>query len=583
MKRIELFVKGIIRYIKNFCFVNKTEITIVLLLLYIIEYMHLVSFGLHKEMLMEHITSIFIDCMFLVIIAGCVTWFRKRYAYIVAGTIAFLWILPNVVYYRFFSQYLSFSCIQEIGNFNGTWWFGYLDKAFKPLDITIVIAFLAILVLSVTRIERRKRLNIKWILVAEGIALCFSCFVIPFQRAVKWNMNYEVETLEKAIDLYECNSTPLIYKYGIFRSQIYFNVTHFHTGIDLTQNDMLEISECIESRRSQVHDGFGVAKNKNVVFILVESFLSVALDKTVDGQKVMPCLSSLLSEEGTYYNPNIHQNICAGESADGQLIYMTGLLPIRNVITVTECLHSDVIGFPMMLRDSLGYTTCMTLPTNPSFYHQTEINKKYGIDRIESVLNNGMFTNDETLFMSAARIDKTLKQPFFHILLSLSMHGPYDKESYNDNEWNVKFPNMYSAQFKNYLRVCHYTDKQIGKYIEHLKKDGLWENTLVVIVADHEAHDWLLNTDKKNLNDGKLPLIIANTGISPDVFSSNDANQIDVFPTLLDLVGINPKWRGLGHSLMNQDYNHQTNLENEYEISEKIIRGNYFRKANMKK
>lgn len=39
----------------------------------------------------------------------------------------------------------------------------------------------------------------------------------------------------------------------------------------------------------------------------------------------------------------------------------------------------------------------------------------------------------------------------------------------------------------NYLRSVHYADSAIGEFIDNLDKEGLLENTVLVIYGDHDA------------------------------------------------------------------------------------------------
>lgn len=52
-------------------------------------------------------------------------------------------------------------------------------------------------------------------------------------------------------------------------------------------------------------------------------------------------------------------------------------------------------------------------------------------------------------------------------------------------------------------------------------------------------------------------------------------NQIDIFTTVLDLLGIESEWHGLGHSILNSNYKNSL-TERAWELSEQIIKGRYF-------
>ena len=81
----------------------------------------------------------------------------------------------------------------------------------------------------------------------------------------------------------------------------------------------------------------GTAK-PNLIFIIVESYLSQTSDLKVDGKEITPFLNRLKRDSTVYYNGQMQPNINIGESSDGQFIDMTGVLPLilyLSLITIT--------------------------------------------------------------------------------------------------------------------------------------------------------------------------------------------------------------------------------------------------------
>lgn len=72
-----------------------------------------------------------------------------------------------------------------------------------------------------------------------------------------------------------------------------------------------------------------------------------------------------------------------------------------------------------------------------------------------------------------------------------------------------------------------------------------------------------------------LPIVLLNSHIAKNKFYPGRINQIDLYPTLLDMFGLNSKWRGMGHSLLREDYNNKITPEKRH-ISSMIINGDYF-------
>ena len=110
--------------------------------------------------------------------------------------------------------------------------------------------------------------------------------------------------------------------------------------------------------------------------------------------------------------------------------------------------------------------------------------------------------------------------------------------------------------------------------IKHLKQQGLYDNSVIVIAADHQAHPAHLNMADSQVID-ELPLYIINGGINSSNAWTGRCNQLDVYTTLLDIYGVRSTWRGLGHSLLNANYQ-EYNVERLQTLSDWIIRSNYF-------
>lgn len=91
-----------------------------------------------------------------------------------------------------------------------------------------------------------------------------------------------------------------------------------------------------------------------------------------------------------------------------------------------------------------------------------------------------------------------------------------------------------------YLACVSYIDAQIGKIIDRLKENGLYENTVIVLWGDHGFHlgdkgIWGKHTTYEQAT--RAPLLIVNAG-TPSGKSVAPVNFIDIFPTLCELTGL---------------------------------------------
>ena len=170
---------------------------------------------------------------------------------------------------------------------------------------------------------------------------------------------------------------------------------------------------------------------------------------------------------------------------------------------------------------------------------------------------------------------KGLFKPFLSIVLSLSTHAPYDHFVGIDYlAGNTSLP----AKYRNYLNTCHYTDEHLGSFIQSLKQNGVYDNSLIIICADHHAHVGRMGItgDQSYKVSSHIPLFVINGGIDKTSYWSGEFHQLDTYTTILDLLGIDIPWKGLGHTILSDNYENSVSSLT-YDISRMIIEGDYFR------
>jgi choline-sulfatase len=98
-----------------------------------------------------------------------------------------------------------------------------------------------------------------------------------------------------------------------------------------------------------------------------------------------------------------------------------------------------------------------------------------------------------------------------------------------------------------------FADLWLGKLLDAVKRLGLADDTVVVVMADHgEAwgeHKAYFHGSDLFDEQLRVPLVIAVPGQRPHVFPDEVA-LVDVGPTLLDMVGVAPFPTMRGHSLL---------------------------------
>ena len=368
------------------------------------------------------------------------------------------------------------------------------------------------------------------------------------------------------------------------------NLTHFQDGCIRVAAyelyDMIHVTELSEDQKKDISAYYlnhskrmtshqPISEVQNVIFILLESFLSAPIDLKVEGKEITPFLNQLKRDSSVYYNGNMVSDIERGESGDGQFVYMTGILPLRTKMTVGQVKNHTLQSLPILLKEYCGVKQSeIIFPTMPNLWQQADMNKVYGFTEsfcMEDIVgspNNPI--DDEKIFSFAAKRLDAVKEPFFSLILSVSTHSPYNHFIGEDLHL---VDESFSEYYRNYLNTCHYLDKQLCRYFNQLKKKDIYRKSLIVLCADHHAHSNRL--DMNGCISHHTPLFIVNGNIKTDEVWNGEFHQLDVYTTVLDLLCVKSAWKGLGHTLLLPYYCSSVNDE-AIRISDWIIEGDYF-------
>ena len=151
---------------------------------------------------------------------------------------------------------------------------------------------------------------------------------------------------------------------------------------------------------------------------------------------------------------------------------------------------------------------------------------------------------------------KTIPKP-----AALSVRWKKDQMILNDKS-NLKL----AQEIKEaYFATTTFMDAQIGRILKKLKRTGLDKNTIVVFTSDHGYHlsehgHWQKQTLFDNAT--RVPLIFSGPGIESGQRSNSPVEMIDIYPTLMELTGIEAPDHVVGKSLTPIFENNNVNIRN---------------------
>ena len=108
---------------------------------------------------------------------------------------------------------------------------------------------------------------------------------------------------------------------------------------------------------------------------------------------------------------------------------------------------------------------------------------------------------------------------------------------------------------RSYLACTTFVDSQVKRVLDALDRNGLRDNTIIVLWSDHGWHIGEKEITGKNTlwDDGtRVPLLFAGPGVEAGQVCAKPAELLDVYPTLVDLIGAEKTDQLEGISLLPQ-------------------------------
>lgn len=164
------------------------------------------------------------------------------------------------------------------------------------------------------------------------------------------------------------------------------------------------------------------------------------------------------------------------------------------------------------------------------------------------------------------------KKPFFMTVSHIEPHHQNDRKHYEGPDGSkVKYKNYpvpedlkalggnHPEEYPDYLGACEAVDQNLGRLVERLKQDGLYENTVIIYSSDHGCHFKTRNLDghgydmyKRTGHDSVLhvPLVISGGPFLGGVSVSQIVSTSSIPKTILALAGVDVGDAMIGENLL---------------------------------
>lgn len=210
---------------------------------------------------------------------------------------------------------------------------------------------------------------------------------------------------------------------------------------------------------------------------------------------------------------------------------------IESIVSTLKSEGYDTSFFHGAANGSMGFLGFSNILGIDHYYGRTEFNNDAEFDGYW-----GIWDEPFLQFMKNT-LDKK-KTPFFASAFTVSSHEPYI------------IPEKYKDRFKEgdvpMHKCVEYTDYAFQRFFNEAQKQPWFSNTIFVLVADH-SNQIFYDKYRKPINRYAVPILIYQPNSTYVGVDTDLAQQIDIYPTILDMIGYDKPFRSWGRSLFDKE------------------------------
>lgn len=493
-------------------------------------------------------------------------------------------LIVSVVYYREFTDFMTINVMFGYSSVSQ----GLTTSSFsmlKPQDVVIIGDMVVVLILL---LARKIRLDERPVIRRQAVAMTsLSLFLLMFNIVLG-----EIDRPQLLTRTFDRNY--LVKYLGIDTFTVYDGLKTARNNqarSNAGSSDLNRVISYTQKNYAQPNpEMFGIAKNRNIIVIHLESFQQFLINYKLNGKEVTPFLNSLYNGRETYSFSNFFNEVGQGKTSDAETMLETGAfgLPQGSLFSALGT-DNTFEAAPAILNQQSGYSSAVFHGNSGSFWNRDNVYKNFGYQNFfdasyfdtDSANLTEYGVKDKLLFRDSVKYLEHLQQPFYAKFITVSNHFPFVIDSQNKS---IKAADTGDSSVDNYFVTAHYLDQAIREFFEYLKKSGLYDNSVIVIYGDHygisnsrnlklapllgkDSSTW---SDYDNAQLQRVPFMIHIPGTTDGKIIDTYGGEIDVLPTLLHLVGIDTKkYLMFGSDLFSSDHSQVVAFRNENFITPK--------------
>jgi arylsulfatase A-like enzyme len=290
-------------------------------------------------------------------------------------------------------------------------------------------------------------------------------------------------------------------------------------------------------------------KKPHVIMIFLESFRAKNIGCLGGNPSASPQFDRL-AEEGALFTQFYANGL---QTQRAMLSSFFGIPGHLKTMSLQPFCSIPMIGLPEILKKN-GYDTAFfqgspsTFDWSFPFLHKAGFEMIRGREHFPTEQKTSWGVLDEVLFQSAADWLEKQTLPTFLSLFTITNHHPWE------SPLKFSIPGNFPEAYRRYLQTFAYSDHCLGLFIERLKQSGILDKSIVFILGDHGQEmgerkgTFAIHNDlyQENIH---IPLLILG---GPKATINDPASQVDLLPTILDLLNIKATHHSVGRSLLRE-------------------------------
>lgn len=287
----------------------------------------------------------------------------------------------------------------------------------------------------------------------------------------------------------------------------------------------------------------------NVIIIMLESYSSGLIGALGGLDNVTPRFNEL-AREGVLFD----HFYSSGDRTDKGIVSVLNGFPAQPVTSmVKEPKKTQGLPYLNKVFKTRGYRTEFTYGYNINYanfnsylMHADFDHITHSMDFPQELNTSKWGVHDQYVFDKFFDELQATDTPFFKIMMTQSSHEPFDvpMETVIEGKDNMH----------RFLNSAYYTDKCFGDFIDKAKKTAWWDNTLIVVTADH-GHIYPNNPGVSNPDKFKIPLLwLGGVLTKRDTVIHTVAGHPDIANTILGQVGMYDRNFMFSHNILSSSY-----------------------------